>query len=195
MLASSVDLSGSNFKSACAELARLVSSDFEPDLFIGIPKGGQFTLEAMLEQLQPDYSHTVLMISLSRPGTRLKEQLNLKRLVLRFLPLKVLNVLRQVEALFLYARDSVKPTYREVRFSDEQAKTIQAARRILIVDDAIDSGATIEAVVSRIKEVHSEVDVRVAVITKTRRRPRISPEFYLYERTLIRFPWSLDAKH
>lgn len=71
---------------------------------------------------------------------------------------------------------------------------MQDAQNILIVDDAVDSGATLLAVVEAVRIDMPGAEVRSAVITQTTPSPVITPDYTLYNnRTLIRFPWSMDA--
>lgn len=71
---------------------------------------------------------------------------------------------------------------------------ISGAARILVVDDAVDSGATLLGVVNAAKAAVPLADVRSAVITQTTTAPMTAPDYTLYnDKTLIRFPWSLDA--
>ena len=66
---------------------------------------------------------------------------------------------------------------------------------ILVIDDAIDSGDTLAAIVKTLRQTNPYVSVSIAVITETTRRPRIRANYTLYRnRTLIRFPWSNDYK-
>lgn len=69
-----------------------------------------------------------------------------------------------------------------------------APARILVVDDAVDSGATLRTVIATIRSTWPDAEIRSAVLTVTRSRPLILPDYTLYPRgTLLRFPWSLDA--
>jgi hypoxanthine phosphoribosyltransferase len=67
--------------------------------------------------------------------------------------------------------------------------------RILVVDDAVDSGRTLEVVLRWLRGRCPDAEVRSAVLTVTTPRPLLIPDFYLYyPDVLIRFPWSLDNK-
>jgi hypoxanthine phosphoribosyltransferase len=74
------------------------------------------------------------------------------------------------------------------------AKGIQ---RVAVVDDAVDSGATLACVMRTLREsLPASVEVRSAVITTTR-LPELTaghPDFKIYDLTLLRFPWSFDYK-
>lgn len=72
-------------------------------------------------------------------------------------------------------------------------EVVSKAGRILIVDDAVDSGATLLRVAETLRSASPEAQIASAVITVTTRNPAIKPDYTLYnDRTLIRFPWSAD---
>ncbi len=41
--------------------------------------------------------------------------------------------------------------------------------------------------------VNPLAEVRTAVLTSTWRRPPVVPDYLLFQRTLLRLPWSFDA--
>ena len=68
-------------------------------------------------------------------------------------------------------------------------------RKVLLVDDAIDSGATLLLIKQYLLNEFPDIDVKIAVITVTTRHPLVMADYYRYNnRTLIRFPWSNDIK-
>ena len=71
-----------------------------------------------------------------------------------------------------------------------------ASARILIVDDAVDSGSTMAAVRKAINAIaNPSAVIKIAAITVTTPAPFIEPDFFLlYRYVLCRFPWSLDSK-
>lgn len=66
-------------------------------------------------------------------------------------------------------------------------------KRILVVDDAVDSGATARGILDAIHRLPGQRLTALAVITVTTPHPVVKVDFALYtNRTLIRFPWSKD---
>jgi len=66
---------------------------------------------------------------------------------------------------------------------------------VLLVDDAIDTGATIHQARLQLLEQFPNIILRVAVITVTTPHPICDADFFLYHnRTLCRFPWSNDYR-
>ena len=71
---------------------------------------------------------------------------------------------------------------------------LENARRVLIVDDTVDSGKTLLAASEAVRRaIGEDVQIRTAVITSTWRNPPVRADYCLYDRTLVRFPWSFDA--
>ncbi|WP_336367060.1 phosphoribosyltransferase family protein [Marinobacter sp. C2H3] len=72
-------------------------------------------------------------------------------------------------------------------------QAIASATRILIVDDAVDTGTTVLSVKRSIQRINAAAEIRVAVITVTMKASRSIADYYLYSEQLVRFPWSVDA--
>ncbi len=71
---------------------------------------------------------------------------------------------------------------------------IRKARKILLVDDAIDTGSTVLAIKNFINSVNQNSTVKIAVLTTTHKEPYIEADFALYNRVLLRCPWAEDYK-
>ena len=66
--------------------------------------------------------------------------------------------------------------------------------RILIADDAVDSGVTLATVLRLVDDVcPAGGEIRSAAITQTLENPTARPDYLLFRGTLCRFPWSFDA--
>ena len=175
----------------------MVRGGFQPDAVVGIANGGLRVVEALPASLPV----VVLSCSTRRPSTAVKERAGLKSGVLRYLPYWVTDRLRLLEDR-AGARKPVQSIPASARLVDEiEAIRMEALekqlRRIAVVDDAIDTGATLECVIRSLRgRLPLEIDLRSAVITRTRasHRTLIEPDFKLYTQTLCRFPWSYDYK-
>ena len=64
-----------------------------------------------------------------------------------------------------------------------------------MVDDALDTGTTLKAVVELLQALAPASTVRSAVIVTTTADPVISADISLHNRVLGRFPWSHDFKN
>ncbi len=192
-----VSLNREEFDTVCADLMQKVHQDSRPDLVIGIPTGGSWVAQAMTRAAPT--ALPLLELTCRRPSTKLKQRSAIKRVVAR-LPRPVVDRLRQMEhAILTRNAPSLPPAgYQFVAQELERiADWIANARRapsLLVVDDAIDSGATLLQVTDALRNLAPQgTTIRSAVITVTTDRPLIRPDYAMFHRQLCRFPWSLDA--
>jgi len=72
--------------------------------------------------------------------------------------------------------------------------TQRSLARILVTDDAVDSGVTLSTVLRHLRKISSfDADFRSAAITQTLEHPIVTPDYLMFHGTLCRFPWSFDA--
>lgn len=171
----------------CKKLAlQIRNSDFKPSLILGIKTGGEKIAKILFNELQLencdlDFCHPIRKSSLNKKS-RFKQ-------ILKYLPLFFLNWLRKLEVMIFFKKN-LRDDFLSIEFPDKLDKY----ERILLVDDAIDSGMTIKKIIEGVKSRNSNVLLKTAVITSTQKQPIVIPEFYIYNQTIIRFPWSIDAK-
>lgn len=178
-------LTPETFVSHC-KMLESKSQSFAPDLIVTIARGGNYVGANMFEGVKH------VSVSLQRPTTKSKERIPLIRRVLIHTPLWLRNMLRVVESTLLNVR---RREFDNVALSPQAVAAIGCATCILVVDDAVDSGCTLAAIVNAINNNGKDKKVASAVITVTKRKPVIKPDFTLYNNsTLVRFPWSIDAK-
>ncbi len=183
------------FDLECRRLREAVRSAFGSwDVVIGIASGGV----PVARNLLPDNGLQPLTVTLRRPATKMVKQPLLKRW-LAALPRPVLDRLRIMESR-LYAlrdrRDTAPPA--PVALNEELRGSLLALEekkgsplRILIADDAADSGTTIRRVRRALRELLPRADIATAVMTVTRQAADDAADYSLYrDGTLIRFPWS-----
>jgi hypoxanthine phosphoribosyltransferase len=192
-----ITLNQPEFEAACASLMRMVMADYEPTLLVGIRTGGLVVAEAMARSLSRPM--VVLPLTCRRPGTATKSRLPFLHEVLGTLPRGVVDAMRIVEHRLLTSRR--KRSSKAPSVDHDEAAAIAALlaertdqHRLLVVDDAVDSGATLAAVMELLRSsCPSRTEICTAVITVTLDSPRIMPDFVLHHRVLCRFPWSFDA--
>ena len=194
LLPRALDLYDQDFADACRRLAELVAPQ-RPDLLVGIATGGAWVAEAMQPHL-PDAA--LLTITLQRPGTTVKDALRLGSGLSR-LPRPVSNVLRWLEVEYreVSLRRQV-PADLEERAAQVAADgglhTGQRFRRCGVVDDTLDSGRTLRLAAAAVALAQPAASITTAVLASTWRRPPVQPDVCLFDRTLLRLPWSLDAQ-
>ncbi len=181
-----VTLDNVRFNDACRRLAHeVLASGWQPDMVVGIRTGGAYVAEQMMPLLS---GADLRYVELHRSSTPKKGKL---RRFLSYLPEWVLNSLRIMEAIVLSRRRADS----HAGWCLPEDLTVLGEKRIIVVDDAVDSGATMLTVVRAMREKNPSADVRAAAITVTTAQPLIEPDFFLFHnKILIRFPWSMDAR-
>ncbi|RBY84637.1 hypothetical protein DQ241_17690 [Blastococcus sp. TF02A-30] len=170
-------------------------AQFEPDLVVGIETGGARVAEAMVDGLG---SPQLVGVRVQRPATKLKSRMSLGRLFSR-LPRGVVDLLRWAEVEMREATlrsqgSSVESGARALLATSALQDAATGARRVLIVDDTIDSGRTLSVVKRAVELAEPAAEIRTAVLASTWRRPPVQPDYCLYGRCLLRMPWSFDAE-
>jgi hypoxanthine phosphoribosyltransferase len=193
-----ITLDKDDFDTACAELMRVAEVDFQPDVMIGIRTGGLYVADAMAKAAERLMQ--VLPITCRRPSTRYKPFSAAARRLVAGLPRPILDQLRVVEHRLLTRKPAAPKPY---HFDAGElaglrswfhAWTAAEMPRILVVDDSVDTGATMQHVLELLRsEAGMAVAVRTAAITVTTERPTVMPDYVLLRQQLCRFPWSLDA--
>lgn len=196
-----VTLSPALLADACRQLSdRIHTAGVEPSLIIGILTGGAEVARLMRADFpQSRYCE----VRLSRPDTRQKGQ-GLTHRLLQRLPLWLCDWLRIAESRIREWRShSVAPQrLGTLALPPDIDAWLQEASRnttqppvVLLIDDAIDTGATILRAREQLLQRYEGLTVQVAVLTVTTAHPACEAQFYLYHnRTLCRFPWSNDYK-
>ncbi len=188
------------FELHAGRLAALVAADDSIgrfDAVIGVKRGGSVVCDAFCRHFSKDSYALRTDVSLQRPSTRLKT--GPVNRALKKLPLKLLDMLRMFESrLMSVCRKLVKKrNVPHVVLPDELMRALCEKQWpvILIIDDAIDSGDTLNAVIKSLTDVNPSVRIKVAVMTVTTSDPVVYADYSLYRNhTLIRFPWSNDFR-
>lgn len=177
------------------ESLKLISKlEVNPDLVVGILSGGGHVLEAIKKH--PNVKSSLFeVVTLQRQSTNVKQRF--LKPVLSILPYSILNWLRILES------NSVKAKISNLNLEKLQDNTIafdtrntiaKPIKNILIIDDAIDSGKTMFVVKSNLQQKFPKAKIKIAVLAWTIDSSIIKPDYYLYNNTLLRFPWSNDYK-
>lgn len=186
-------------QAAAHALSAAVLQDFRPNIVIGIRSGGFRVAELMADALPPEA--ILLPMTCRRPSSAKKERFGIVRDMLLSLPHAVTDRLRVLEHMILTQRASPQAKKDFVADPAEFGQIAHLLRlrgdtaRVLVVDDAVDSGATLLAVTETIREVmDAQAVLKTAAITVTTQSPLIQPDYAMYRYVLCRFPWSLDFK-
>jgi hypoxanthine phosphoribosyltransferase len=188
-----LDLDATRFEDACRGLADAVRQ-FEPDLVVGVATGGAVVARSVAPHLSG--RPPVVEVELKRPSTRLKERVGAGRLLAR-LPGRAKNVLRWLE---VEVREHALGRKRDARERAEAhvpdaglVDALRGAERTLVIDDTVDTGRTLVAAVELARAAEPAAELRTAVLASTFRDPPVRADYCLFDRTLLRMPWSLDS--
>lgn len=182
-----------------AILAKMVEDDstVKFDAIVAVRRGGSYVCDAFCRHFSQDRYDVRYDITLQRPSTKRKDG-SISR-ILKRLPLGILDIMRMTESTFLSLRRKMKrPTdLARVEIPEGVADILREKDfpKILVIDDAIDSGDTLFAIAETFRKTNENANLRIAVLTETTEAPRIRADYSLYRnKTLIRFPWSSDYK-
>lgn len=192
-----ISLLDGKFETACKDLSMKIFETYKPDIVIGVLTGGGYVgKELMKNFFEPQTIYAEVKVqrsSTAKKGNRFVHR------VLQLLPYFVLNWLRMAEMLYgsLNAKKYNPKREGNIQLADEVDVLLKKeARQILLVDDAIDTGATLKLIKDTLNQRYPLATIKIAVITVTSDKPFIDADYCLYHnKTLIRFPWSNDVKH
>jgi hypoxanthine phosphoribosyltransferase len=176
---------------------RLVEANFAPTVVVGIRTGGLNVALAMARASATN--PPVLPITCQRAATAMKARLPWLRPLLAAFPRPLVDLLRRLEHRMLIMRRARKPPIQVINRAEAGAIALMLAPpaktpRVLVVDDAVDSGVTLMTVMRLLREVCPPgTEMRSAAITQTTEHPALRPDYVLYRDLLCRFPWSFDA--
>lgn len=191
------NLDKGKFESACAALMYQVLDDFRPDLMVGIRTGGLVVAEAMARAAP--YPVPVMPLTCRRASTGVKSRFKLLPTILAALPRPAVDCLRWGEHHLLTARRRTQTKVQHVDSAEaaeigHRLTQGSVSSRVLVVDDAVDSGVTLATVLRLLRQNSpADVEVRSAAVTVTLAQPLAEPDYVLYRGILCRFPWSFDA--
>jgi hypoxanthine phosphoribosyltransferase len=194
-----IDLSWNDLRETSGVLANWVVSHTDQRqkmLVVGIAHGGTYIGQAVQEVLQ-GYGYDVCYVDIlcQRPGSGIKKNRILKKII-RILPAKFTRLIRigELQMMHFWCH-SAKRNNRRVTVIDRPLfeACLQEVETVVIVDDSIDTGATIRAVHDYITKLFSGNRI-ILSLTTTKDNPLVHPHFSVYTKTIVRTPWSLDYK-
>src|SRR5262249_37953779 len=156
------------------------------------PTGGMFVAEAMRDTVAADIP--ILPLTCRRPTTSNPARAMLARVLATTAPRPVLDRLRMAEHAVLTRRARRAPLPKLGRLEEAEIYALGDWVRkagpqpsLLVVDDAVDSGATLARIIEAVRSLAPAADIRSAAIAVTTERPRVEPTYALYHQ-LCRFP-------
>ena len=190
-----ITLIDNDFDIAVHRLSDMVMADFSPDLAVGVLSGGAVVAKALMERFEQAGLHcSYTQLRLQRQSTP-RKQTPIVAWTIRVLPTMLLDWLRMAEATWRELTAPKTMPTDSISLPDDVADAASKSHRILVVDDAIDTGLTAARIVAALKTINPDVDIRIAVIASTMKHPLITANYCLLpHHVLVRFPWSADLK-
>jgi hypoxanthine phosphoribosyltransferase len=185
------------FDIACANLLRMVATSYAPTLLVGVRTGGLVVAEAMARAAEGRLP--VMPLTCRRASTATKSRVPFLHELLAVLPRGAVDAMRVLEHRLLSPRRKKQARPPDVDHGEAGAIAALLScspgdNRLLVVDDAVDSGVTLATVTDLLRtNCPAPTEIRSAVITVTLEAPRAEPDYALYHGVLCRFPWSFDA--
>lgn len=170
-------------------------NDSSKILVLGIKEGGVYLAENVFQVLRNSANQVDLkFIKCQRPSTSVKKKNEFRKAfiqtIFKISPVIILDLLRNVEHYFL-TKKSIE--YNREIILDEIIN-FNLYDKIVIVDDAVDSGVTLQKVNDYVQSLAVKTtEVKSLAVVITSNNAIVTPDFYLYKDVLIRFPWSLDG--
>lgn len=173
-----------------------IDSGYAPTHIVGIATGGAYIARLLREILQARSGSPIFLdVRCQRQSTHRKRDFKLDRL-LRLMPYPVTDRMRTLEHIIRQWRRGNRPSNSGLLVTELNVPaTINYTdfRRVLILDDAADTGVTLAEVEAYLRQrCRRDTEIKAAVITKTGTRLLREPDYRRYEGVLVRFPWSFD---
>lgn len=173
----------------CHGLAvQIYESGFCPDVVLGIKNGGVIPAEIIGSELRVFFADQLIKNGYAELPRRARPCSKIITGILKLLPYCLLDGLRIISLRFnhRHSRDDSG-----VKISG----VTNGCRKVLIVDDAIDTGNTFKAVLDTFKRCYPTVEVKSVALTVTMDNPAVKPDFTAFNNHIIlRLPWAPDAK-
>lgn len=179
-----LELSLENVKEITNKLYKVIMNDkYNYDLVIFIAKGS-YPIGIELSKLA---NVPLLEIEATRKGGKLKKII---KPLFRFIPKNILIKLRKKEMNSDYHE---KNQDRNINFNHKIYENYLDCKRILLVDDSIDSGYSIIEAKKEIEKFFKNSKVKIAVFN-CMNKSIVKPDYMIYENKMICGPWSNDSK-
>lgn len=179
-----LELSEKNVRDESIKLAKKIEKYFKPELIIFVAKGSFY----IGEEISKYFNVPLIEIKAVREKNKLKE---IVAPILKLIPKKIKHILREME---VSSNTHKKSSKRNVQLEEKYRNELLKYKKVLLVDDSIDTGSTIIEILNHLKDYNLEIKtagLNVFEISKD----NIKIDFTNYEDTLLNGPWSKDSKY
>lgn len=190
-----ITLDDVEFEQACVSLALKIVDEDDVIVLVGVRTGGAVVARLVYECLvKKNTELKYYEVSASRGATATKNTSGVRK-VFKFFPRIMLDYMRILEHWLVGLRMSFfRDVYRSVQYDKaliDYLKSLNSGT-LYLIDDAIDSGSTVNKLIEELNSINSNVNIKVAVLVVTQNNPLVLPDASLYKNVLLRFPWSND---
>jgi len=187
-----ITLNKEAFEKACDELISKI--DVQPDMVVGILNGGGYVVDVVKKK---DAFELAQFESVKLQRLEKIKNKPAFMFLLKHLPYAILNKLRAYESK--KAQESIasldKNELAEYKIDLKiNANLEKPIRTVLIIDDAIDTGRTLFVIKLNLMKLFPEATIKSAVISWTIESSIVKPDYYIFKKILVRYPWSKDYK-
>lgn len=181
-----IEFSIQSLRNECTLWAKEIKKEYLPDIIIFIAKGG-FLIGLAFQEI---FGCPLIGVDATRKGNKVKEMLTP---ILSHLPKIILNMARATE---VKSGIHNKHTERAVEFhASIDAIDKKKVKRVLIVDDAIDTGYSILTVYDKVVDIFTDSVVKLAALNVwDQSKLIVRCDYCKYENTILRTPMSKDSK-
>ena len=163
-------------------LAKMIDEDgYRPDHVLYVERVGLFPGHEIAKY----FGCSISGIKSSRSGTSIKSK---AKILLRYLPKPMTHLLRNIEIKSnFHGIKKERNVYIESEFPEK-------GKKILIVDDAVDTGFSLNAALNYLEtNGYLRSLIKTAVLTTTQKSPVCRPDITLFHQIDFSFPWSYDS--
>lgn len=180
------ELSIKSLESECEKWAYMIREEFQPDLLIYVAKAGYLVMRPMIKI----FDVPIVGIDATRKGNGLKSIIGP---IVSKMPKRVRNFLISME---LKSGVHDKNTERSVKFHTAVKEIDKAKiRKILVVDDSVDTGHSMKVVVDAVKRSFPDAEIKSAGLNVWDKSEKIfKTDFALYKNVIIKAPMSKDSR-
>ncbi len=179
-----LELSEKNVRDESLELAKKIEKEFTPEIVVFVARGSFY----IGDEISKYFNVPLIEIKAVREKNKLKE---LVSPVLKLIPRKIKQILREME---INSNTHKKVSKRNVEMEERYLKELLKYKKVLLVDDSIDTGNTIVEILNYLKKYGLEIKT-AGLNVFDMSKEIIKIDFYNYENTLLNGPWSKDSKY
>jgi hypoxanthine phosphoribosyltransferase len=161
---------------------KVSSSGWMPDHILYVERAGLFIGYVVSRY----FDCSISGIYCGRSGGYLKSKI---RIILRLLPRAVTHLLREMEIKsHIHSIKDGRKVYIESLYPPQ-------SRKLLILDDAIDTGYSAKEILRfLLKRGYHRDNIKIAVLTNTRKDSTCQADISLFDQVKFAFPWSYDSR-